>query len=476
MDYGLAYMTATELAAAIRTRRVSPVEVVTALLERIERVNPSINAFCTVVAEAALREARKAEAAVMAGSQTIGPLHGVPISFKDLTSTAGIRTTFGSRIFEHYVPDEDAVVVERARRAGAIVVGKTNTPEFGCKSVTDNAIFGDTRNPWSLDRIPGGSSGGAAAALAAGLGPLAEGSDFAGSIRIPASCCGVVGLKPSLGRVPVYPNLNGASRSFNGWSSWFTVGPMARTVRDTALLLSVMAGPDDRDPQSIPSTGEDFADAAAGSLRGLRVAWSPDLGYARVDPEVRRITEAAAMAFVDLGCSVNVEHPGFPDAEALFLDISAPIRAAGLVEYLPKWLDQMDPVLVKRVSRVEGITAVQYELAVHGRSALWHTVRRFFERYDLLLTPTLSVASFPIGTTHPAEIDGGPASVFTWFPFTFPFNLTGQPAMSVPAGWTPEGLPVGLQIVGRRFGDATVLRAGAAFEMARPWTHRRPAL
>jgi len=468
-DEELCYTPATELAAAIRARRLSPIEVTAVILARIEAVNPKVNAYCTVVAEAALAEARRAEAAVIQG-QPLGPLHGVPISFKDLTPTAGIRTTFGSTIFEHHVPREDAVVVERARRAGAIILGKTNTPEFGCKGVTDNRIFGYTRNPWNLERIAGGSSGGAAAALAAGLGPLAEGSDLAGSIRIPASCCGVVGLKPSLGRVPCYP-------SPNGWTSFWGVGPMARTVRDVALLLSVMAGPDDRDPQSLPATGEDFVRAAEGGVRGLRAALSPDLGYAAVEPEVRQLCEAAAKTFATLGCVVEEAHPGFENPETLFLDLSAGLRAAAYGKYLAQWRDRMDPMLVKRIERAEGLTAVDYEKASYRRTALWQTVRKFFEQYDLLLTPTVAVLPFPIGISFPAEIAGRPVdSVLAWMPFTFPFSLTGQPAISVPCGWTTEGLPVGFQIVGRRFADTTVLRAAAAFEAACPWAHRQPGI
>jgi Asp-tRNA(Asn)/Glu-tRNA(Gln) amidotransferase A subunit family amidase len=475
MDDQLAYAPATELAAAIAAKRLSALEVTQSLLARIDRVNPMINAYCTVTAELALAAARRADERLMRG-EAPGPLHGVPISIKDLTPTAGIRTTFGSKAFEHYVPDEDAIVVERVRRAGAIILGKTNTPELGAKSVTDNAIFGHTRNPWKLDRIPGGSSGGAGAALAGGLGPLAEGSDFAGSIRIPSSCCGVAGLKPSLGRVPNYPSLLVPAGSLNGFTGLFTSGPMARTVRDVALLMAVMSGPDDRDPQSLPDTGEDFAGAAEGGIAGLRVAWSPDLGYACVDPEVREITTAAARTFTQLGCAVEEAHPGFDNPESFFLDVASPIRRAACEPYLATMHEQMDPMLFERITRTDNMTALHHELAQHRRTAHWHTIRRFFERYDLLLTPTLSVAPFPIGSTHPTEIDGHPTTYFDWFPFTFPFNLTGQPAMSVPCGFTREGLPVGRQIVGRRHADTTVLRAAAAFEAARPWAHRRPQL
>jgi Asp-tRNA(Asn)/Glu-tRNA(Gln) amidotransferase A subunit family amidase len=368
------------------------------------------------------------------------------------------------------VPAENALIVERARGAGAVVICKTNTPEFGCKGVTDNKIFGHTRNPWSLERNAGGSSGGAAAAVAAGLSPLAEGSDLAGSIRIPASVCGVVGLKPSLGRVPRHP-------AVNAWTGFSHHGPLTRTVRDAALLLSVLAGPDERDSQSLPATGDDFARAAEGGVRGLRVAWSPDLGYAPVDAEVRRIAEAAAKTIAGLGCAMEESHPGFEDPKRLFVDLTAPYRAAAMEPHLAKWRDQMDGAILSRVDAASTMTAVDFEKAQHRRTALSQILARFFERHDLLVTPTTSVVAFPLGRSFPEEIAGKKLETsIDWFPFTYPFNITGHPAISVPCGWTADGLPVGLQIVGRRFADATVLRAAAAFEAAAPWADRRPAL
>ena len=276
------------------------------------------------------------------------------------------------------------------------------------------------------------------------MGPLAEGSDLAGSLRIPASCCGVVGLRPSLGRVPSYPSP--CYPSSNGFTNIFISGPMARTVREAALLLSVMAGPDERDPQSLPATGDDFARAVDGGIRGWRVAWSPDLGYAVVDPEVRRLAERAAKGFETLGCHVEEGHPAFDDPEDVYLDVSAPLRSAPLVPYLDTWGDQMDTLVVERVRRAQSMTAIDYERATCRRIELWHVVRKFFERYDLLLTPTISVTAFPIGRQFPAEIAGQSVHVqATWFPFTFPFSLTGQPAISIPCGWTSERLPVGLR-------------------------------
>ncbi|MEK7220064.1 MAG: amidase family protein, partial [candidate division NC10 bacterium] len=300
----LASMPASELSAAIRAKRVSPVEVVEAVLDRIERLNPRLNAYCTVTAESARREAAAAEAAVMRGD-ALGPLHGVPVSVKDLVITRGVRTTFGSRIYENNVPQEDAPLVERLKAAGAILVGKTTTPEFGWKGVTDSPLLGITRNPWNPERTPGGSSGGAGAAVAAGLAPLAVGTDGGGSIRIPGSFCGVFGLKPTYGVIPVYP------ASATGTLSH--AGPMTRTVRDAALMLQVMAGPDDRDPLSFPLEGMDFVAGLEGEIHGLRVAWSPTLGYAVVDPEVRLVTEAAAKRFSDLGCRVEEVNRVFDD-------------------------------------------------------------------------------------------------------------------------------------------------------------------
>jgi aspartyl-tRNA(Asn)/glutamyl-tRNA(Gln) amidotransferase subunit A len=282
--------------------------------------------------------------------------------------------------------------------------------------------------------------------------------------------CGVVGFKPSVGRIPRHPALNG----FTGFSC---LGPITLTVRDAALALSVWTGPDERDPQSLPATGEDLARAADGDLRGLRVAWSPDLGYAPVDPDVRRVTEAAAKAFAAIGGKVEEAHPGFADPLELFVDLTSPMRAAAMAPHLPKWKDQMDPALLSRLDHAEQMRAVDWERVTHARTALWQTVRRFFESYDLLLTPTLPVAAFAVGLAFPPEIDGQKLdNGLQWLRFTYPFALTAQPAISVPCGFTAEGLPVGLQIVGRRFADALVLRAAAAFESAHPWAARRPQL
>lgn len=469
--HDLCWTPAQELARMIRAKDVSPVEVVDAVLARIERINPTVNAYVTVTADQARAAAKAAEAAVVRGD-TLGPLHGVPYSLKDLTPTKGIRTTMGSKIFEHNVPEQDALLVERLRAAGAILAGKTNTPEFGCKPFTDNRLFGATRNPWALDRSAGGSSGGAAAAVACGLAPLAEGSDLAGSIRHPSAWCGAVGFKPTQGRIARHPNTA-------GWNAMSSNGPITRTVGDAALMFSVMAGPDDRDPLSLPHTGERWAALAdAASVRGLRVAWSPDLGgAAAVDPEIVSVCEAAAKAFTGLGCSVEAASPEVGNIMEPFLALNVSVRVATVGKHLAQWRDQMDPILVQRLDLSRGLTPEQIGQAEVARTAYHQQLVRFFERYDLLALPATSTAATPLSALLPKEIAGRPITqhLETLIP-TFAFNLSAFPAISVPCGWTKSGLPVGLQIVAGWRQDARALVAAACFEAARPWADRRPSL
>lgn len=461
-------MTAADLAAGIRARRLSPREVTDAVLAQIERVNPATNAFCTVAADRAREDARSAEAAVMRGGP-LGPLHGVPVSIKDLTPTRGIRTTFGSLAFADHVPAEDALIVERLRAAGAIILGKTNTPELGAGANTKNAVFGPTRNPWKLTHTCGGSSGGAAVALATGMGPLAQGSDLGGSLRIPASFCGVVGFRTSPGVVPIYPTPM-------AWDSLSITGPMARTVLDTALMLSVIAGPDARAPFSFPVEAARWVEAARRpEISGWRAAWSPDLGLQEVDAEVARIAGEAATACVDLGCSVDESHPDLAGAPEIIHTTRAARMAALYADLLPRWGETMNPHLVWNIEQGMTLTAEQWGRAEVARTALWHRVRAFFEKYDLLLTPTVAVRPFPVEMDYPAEINGRRVETYIdWFLLTYAITITGLPAISVPAGWTADGLPVGLQIVGRWRGEDSVLRAAAALEAARPWADRRP--
>jgi len=463
----LCYTPATQLARLIRAKQLSPVELTRAVLERIERLNPVVNAFCTLTADAALQAARAAEQAVMQGGQT-GPLHGIPFSIKDLHFTRGVKTMSGSFIFAERVPEVDAPFVRRLHAAGGILVGKTTTPEFGWKAIGDSPVTGITRNPWNTGMTTGGSSAGAGAAAAAGLGPIHQGSDGAGSIRIPSGFCGIYGLKPTYGRVPMWPVSNSDYTSH--------VGPMTRTVADAALMLAVMAGPDEWDRTSLEAAPEDYVGRLHEGIKGLRVAWSADLGGLRVDPEVASVAREAARTFEALGCAVEEVKPGFADSHDLIRCMWSAHEAGNYAQYLPRWRDRMDPGLVACIEEGLRYSVVDYVEARGRKFAFWDSVRPLFEKYALLLTPTTSVGALPVGRLNP---EGWPQHTWDWLgwaSFSYPFNFTGQPAATVPAGFTPGGLPVGLQIVGRRFADLAVLQASAAYEAARPWASRRPPL
>jgi aspartyl-tRNA(Asn)/glutamyl-tRNA(Gln) amidotransferase subunit A len=464
----LCWLSATDLAALIRRGKVSPVEVVDAVLDRIGRLNGQLNAYVTVTADDARRAARAAERALGRRRAALGPLHGVPFSVKDLVVTKGVRTTFGTRLYSDNEPTEDAPMVARLKAAGAIMVGKTNTPTLGWLGATHNLLFGATRNPWRLDRTPGGSSGGASAAVAAGLAPIAVGTDGGGSIRIPASFAGIFGHKPSYGRIPIQP----------GSAVWSLshIGPMTRTVADAALAMQVSAGPDEGDPYSLPRDGVDYVRAIRGGVKGLRVAYAEDLGnLTAVDPEVRQAAARAARAFRELGCRVEVVAPRWPSPGDAWFEIFGGGLATRLLPYRDR-TDDIEPGLRAIIDAAAASPSTRYVQAWFDRHAWWQHPRALFDRYDLLLTPTVACLPFPIGLDGPGEIAGKTVTSYGWIPYTYPFNLTGQPAASVPCGFTKDGLPIGLQIVGRRFDDATVLRAAAAFERARPWANARPGL
>jgi aspartyl-tRNA(Asn)/glutamyl-tRNA(Gln) amidotransferase subunit A len=458
---------ALTLARLIRTKAVSPVAVVDAVLARIDALQPTVNAFITVTADDAREAARRAEAAVMAGDP-LPALHGVPFSVKDLLFTAGVRTTMGSAIFADQVPMEDAVPVRRLRGAGAILIGKTTTPEFGHKPLTDSPLFGVTRNPWNLSRTAGGSSGGAAAAVASGQGPLALGTDGGGSIRIPAACCGIVGLKPTLGRVP---HVHQADL----FSSTSYIGPMTRTVADAAACLDAIVGLDGRDPYSRPEPEQDRADVA---VRGLRIAWLPRVGNRLVDPDVLAACEGAVRHLEQAGAQVDIVEENWAALEDAFLVVLQAGLAARIGPHMAKFGDRVATSLRETVERGARWSGADWATALGQRSAVYRRVHALFERFDFLITPTLSRPALDAhhDAFEPIAIDGDAAGSIrgAWYPYDWPFNLSGHPAISLPCGWSRDGLPIGLQIVGPWHTDRRVLALAAHLERERPCARPMP--
>jgi len=462
----LADCTATELLQHYATGQASPVEATRAVLARIERLNPQLNAFCLVAHESALQAARDSEARWQrfrkngeSRGEPCGELEGVPVSIKDLILTRGMPTLRGSHTVDTNQPWEvDAPVTARLREAGAVLLGKTTTPEFGCKGETNSPRTGITRNPWDLSKTPGGSSGGAAAAVAAGLGPLAIGTDGAGSVRIPAAFCGNFGLKPSFGRVPAYP--------LSPFGSVAHLGPHSRCVGDAALLMNVLKKPDARDWTSLPPDSSDYLQGLEDGIRGLRIAWSPTLGYAQnVHPEVAQAVARAVTQLADLGAHIEQIDPGFDDP----LEITTGLWFAGawtLWNTLSTEQQALtDPDFRAQALLGEKLSLLDVQRLHLRRGVLGSHMRQFMQRFDLLVTPSVAVPAFearPAG--HSAM---GPLAMLGWTPFSYPFNLTQQPAGSVPCGLTAAGLPIGLQFVGPMFGDALVLKASRAYEAVR---------
>ena len=460
MSQDLALMTACELRELYRRRDLSPVEATQAALEQIEARNPELNAFLLVDAEGALAAARESEQR-WRKDEPRGLLDGVPTSVKDILLTKGWPTLRGSRAVDPNQPwDEDAPGVARVREAGAVLLGKTTTPEFGWKGVTDSPLTGITRNPWNPEKTPGGSSGGAAAAVATGMGALAFGTDGGGSIRIPAGFTGIFGHKPSFGRVPAYP--------LSPFGTVAHVGPMTRSVADAALMLKVISRPDPRDPYALPPEDSDYLADLDRGVKGLRIAFSPNLGGKPVDLEVAALVEGAAQRFDELGATVELAEPEMPDCGEIFRTLwfaGAGYVLAGLTQAQREFLD---PGFLEIASAGAEITLHQHIAAVRAREDFSKTMKTFhWQGWDLLLTPSLPIPAFGVGLEKPPE--QGERRWVDWTPFTYPFNLTGQPAASIPCGLTEAGLPVGLQIVGPQFADAQVLQAAAAFEAAAPF-------
>ena len=466
---------AVTLSARIRRREISAREAVAAALERIAALDGTLAAFCLVAPEQALAAAEAVDRRLAAG-EAVGPLAGVPVAIKDLISTRGMRTTFGSPLYRDNVPDEDDVVVERLKAAGAIVVGKTNTSEFGYGAVGHNRLFPTTRNPWDPALTPGGSSAGSAAAVAAGMVALALGSDGGGSVRVPAGLTGTFGIKPSWGRVPVYPGCRDETQpGASGWEGLEHIGPITRTVADAALALSVLSGPTGKDRHSLPDEGLDWGDLEP-RLRGVRMAFAAELGGAPVDPEVAAIAEAAAVALArGFGAELELAAPLIGDTQEVFLALVAlDTDRAGLKAMAAPTGYGFTPQLARLLTT--HWTADAFTEAILGRKRVNNQMWRFMERYELLLTPTAAVGAFAIDSEGPSQIGGRAVAPGAWTPFSALANLTGQPAASVPAGVTADGRPVGLQIIGRHLDDLGVLRAAAGVEQVQPWRGRWPAM
>jgi aspartyl-tRNA(Asn)/glutamyl-tRNA(Gln) amidotransferase subunit A len=461
----LAYTPATELARLVAARRLSPVEIVQTILERIETHEPRINAFAYLAADQAMDAARAAETAVMRGDPP-GALHGVPVTIKDLTITRRMPTQSGSHIMAGHRPGEDAPLVRRLEQAGAIVLGKTTTSEYGWMGVSSSPLTGITHNPWKHGYNAGASSAGAGAACAAGFGPLHQGSDGAGSIRMPSHFCGVFGIKPTYGRVPQYP-VSTADYTTH-------LGPMTRTVADAALMLRVMAGPDPLDHTSCEAAPADYIARLQEGIRGRRIAYSPDLGHARVDPEVADLVRRAVGRFEALGATVEEVAVPWASAGPELARLFWPAHFTRIAPKLPEWESRMDPGFVALVRAGLAVSMTDYMLARERKAAYIAAAHRWFEDWDFLLTPAVSVAAFPADRIIPEHWPQHDWDWISWAEFSYPFNLTGDPAASVPCGFTADGLPVGLQIVGRRFDDLGVLQAAAAFESIQGWADMRP--
>lgn len=457
------FMSAYEMAENIRRRKVSPVEIMQACLDRIGALEPALNAFVTLTPDTAMENARRCEKLVMDGAD-LGPLHGVPMSVKDLIAVGGVRQTFGSLTMKDNIAGSDAPSVERIKAAGACIVGKTTTTEFGLKASSDSPLSGITRNPWNTDKTTGGSSAGAAASVAAGAYPAALGTDGGGSIRIPSALCGLFGIKAQFGRVPVFPP--------SATPTLAHVGPLTRTVRDAALVLQVIAGFDARDPASVAEPVPDFLGACEQPVKGMRIAWSPTLGYAEPTGKVGAAVSDAVKVFEELGCDVDLVDGVFDDPFDLWLAEFYAGVGTRLKGPLFSNRDIIDPNLVDMLSGALDQTIDEYYEKVFARYEFREKVRVFMSGYDLLVSPTLPVTAFKAGLQMPPELpDKNPVD---WVSYTYPANLCGLPAASVPCGFSDDGLPIGMQLVSRVNRETDIFRAAAAFEAARPWDEKRP--
>jgi len=469
----LAFIPALELSKAIARKEISSEEVTLAALDRAELTQDSLNAFITICRDQAVEDAVKADSEVSASAE-LSPLHGVPLTVKDLINTAGVRTTMGSRIFDENFPGSDAVAIGRLKNAGAVLIGKTTTPEFGHKPYTSAPIFGQTVNAWDQNRIAGGSSGGAAVAAAAGLGSIHVGTDGGGSIRIPAAANGVVGMKATLGTVPNDSNPD----SFGNYSY---TGPITRTVSDSAAMLMIMAGEHSSDVHSMGRNNKNYLDAAInpGDLKGKKIGWRPLMGNSIVDSEVLSITMSSLSTLQSAGAEIIEMTDEFESPEPFWRIINQSAWKARFGKYIGAWENEMTPSLIRSLNEAQSYTGAELQEAIYKRTELFRKVQGWFNQFDFVATPTLSRTALDIGYDlyDPVIIEGKEAGIVrqTWYPYTHPFNLTGHPAITLPSGFHSDGLPTGLQIIGPYASDFEVLRCGRIFEIAQPWADRIPS-
>ena len=465
----LCFLSATEQAELIRTQKISAVQLIRAHLDQIERFNSVLNAIVTLTAESAMAEAVLADKKI-ANNEPLGVLHGLPVAHKDLFLTKGVRTTFGSLAFKDFVPEIDSLPVERLKQAGAISLGKTNTPEFGAGSQTFNAVFGSTPNPYDLSKTCGGSSGGGAVALASGMIAIADGTDLGGSLRNPASFCNLVGIRPSVGRVPSWPDSL-------AWYPFSVPGPMARTVQDLALAMAAMAGPDDRSPISLEAPGEMFLNPLARSFKGCKIAFSANLGGLPVEPEVAKVVESTRVVFQDLGCEVVNDEPNISEADEIFMLWRAWRTELRITPLLKDHRANIKETVIWNAEQGLSITGPQLVRAEAKRTELYHRMREFFKKYDFLVLPVSQVAPFSIDQEYPTQINGVKMETYIdWQKSAYYISAMGNPAISVPAGFTSDNLPVGIQIVGRHRDDFGILQLAYAFEQKTHFAQRRPPM
>ena len=468
----ICFMSAFEMREKIKTQELSSTEITETIIERIEKINPIINAYCTPTFELARETAKKADEAVKR-SEKLGLLHGIPTSIKDLMQTKGIRTTYGSKLYEDFIPEQDDVAVKRLIKSGCVILGKTNTPEFGAIALTNNKIFGETKNPWDVERNSGGSSGGAASSVAGGIGPLALGSDGGGSIRVPSSCCGVYGLKPTFGRIPSYPRIGIAFYSMDHY------GPIVRYVKDAALMLNVMKGHHPADHNSFPDDDIDYVKLLDDKPKKLKIGYSMTLGYAKIlDEEVKENVLDGIQKFEQFSWDIEETNLKIRKPESAYKTEVSAGYAYDLQKDFNNRPDDISPDLKGTIRLGLDNSAMNIGKAKEQRKQVYEAMYQYFKNYDILITPTLPCPAIKpgwleTGTTFPS-IGKKTLSIMSWMTYTYPFNMTGLPAASIPSGWTNSGLPIGMQIVGKRYDESTVLQVSKAFEEVAPWQDKRP--